>query len=225
MTPPEHPKTYSPFLIKAQRSLLAFSLVELLISVLLIAVTMLLIVGASGVIRQRGGIIRCVGNLKQLGGVVFVYAADNGGYFPRSTYGEDGQVVSWQSGLSGYLPAAQNGRTILHCPAESTYPITCFGMNQEFRIDAHGERSKIHLSQLVSPQHYVLIADTRGSSWITAGRKQKMVEVNGLTKRHGGIPNFLYGDGHVAPFHQELLGYSDSLEPFYQALWLARYQR
>lgn len=215
----------SPLRLRRKRRLpSAFSLVELLITVLLVAVALLLVIGASGLIRERGDVTRCVGHLKQLGGIMFLYTADHGGVLPRSTYNENQQVVSWQAAVATYLPAASKGRTILHCPAEKSYPITCYGMNQEFRVDAHGERSKIHLSQLVSPNRYVLVADTRGSSWITTGRGQKMTEVNGLKKRHNGVPNFLYGDGHVAPFYEELLGYSDSSDPFYQALWLARYQ-
>ncbi len=224
MESPRSQQSYPPCLRRTRQAFGAFSLVELLISVFLVAIAMLLIFEASGVIRERGDVTRCVGHLRQLGNTMFLYAADNRGFLPRSTYNENGQVVSWQGALSIYLPVAQKGRSILHCPAESSFPVTCYGMNQEFRIDAHGDRSKIHLSQLVSPQSYVLAADTRGSSWITTGRRQKMIDVNGLTKRHRGIPNFLYGDGHVAPFHEELLGYSDSSAPFYQALWLARYQ-
>jgi len=207
------------------------TILELLIAIAVVAVLIILAIPATGVIQERFKSIGCINNLRQFGVTFASYAADHSRRLPRSEYNSNGVVVNWQNALDNYItPAFSNlgkskvTRSIFICPSEPPPLATCYALNQEFRIDAQGDKSLIRQAEIVSPSKYVLIADAHGSSWITSGRKTKMVEVNKLTRRHSGFPNFLYADGHAASFTQDLLGYSDTTDPFYQALWLARYR-
>jgi len=207
------------------------TLVEVLIAIAILALLIILAIPSAGVIQERFRSIGCINNLRQFGVLFVSYATDHSGYLPRSEYNSDGGTINWQSALDSYItPTFSNlgkskvTKSIFICPSEPPPLAICYALNQEFRIDAQGDRSLIRQTEIVSPSKYVLIADAHGSSWITSGRKTKMVEVNKLTRRHGGFPNFLYADGHAASFRQDLLGYSDTTDPFYQTLWLARYR-
>jgi len=221
------------------RSSAGFTLIELLSVVLVLVLLVVLLFPAMQSMRERALVAGCLNNLRQFGTLFQIYAADNNGLLPRSNRSANGDVSSWQNSLEGYVQPAFGDlktwaiarKSIWACPAERNdgkkTSAMCYALNQEFRIDGNNGKealSLIRVAEIVSPSKYVVLSDSYGSAFISNGTKEKMTEVTRVTRRHKGIPNFLYADWHAAPFKEELLGYGDSSDPFYQSLWKARYR-
>lgn len=213
-----------------------FTLTEILVAVGIVAVlsVMLFPLIRTSVNQVNGA--GCLSNLRQLGAAFHAYAAENGGYLPRPGWSSSGSsIASWQPLLDPYLSPnvtdwnlarqANNYASIIKsvflCPAEKSpgKDNGFYGMNKEFRLDLYGEKSRISLASISQPSRYMLVSDTYKSLWVLTDRRDKLVNWGGLTRRHDGRPNFLYADGHAAPFSEELLGYSESQDEFYQTLW------
>lgn len=84
-----------------------FTLIEVLVAIVIIAVlAMLILPGIKGVL-QRSEEARCAGNLRQIGAAAFLYVGDNNGYLPGSR--ELGK--NWKDLLSPYVDVSK-----LACP-------------------------------------------------------------------------------------------------------------
>jgi prepilin-type N-terminal cleavage/methylation domain-containing protein/prepilin-type processing-associated H-X9-DG protein len=64
----------------------AFSLIELLVVIGIITLLVGIIVPTMGKVREKSYIDRCANNLRQIGEAISIYAHDNDGAFPRTTY-------------------------------------------------------------------------------------------------------------------------------------------
>lgn len=103
----------------ARRS--AFSLIELLVSISIIAVLASLLLPALGTVKRAAQSIRCGGNLRQMAMAVLGYAQDNDGYLVSYRIGG----VLWHDSLAPYAEADtasgslnMNGSSVfLGCPA------------------------------------------------------------------------------------------------------------
>ena len=213
-----------------------FTLTEILAVVAVVAVLAVSLFPTIRGMINRGTGAGCLSNLRQIGAACQAYAADNGGYLPRPGWSSSGtSVASWQPLLDPYLSPnvtdwnnarqASKYSTIIKsvflCPAEKSpgKDNGFYGMNKEFRVDLYGENSRISMASIAQPSRYMLVSDTYKSLWVLTDRRDKMVNSSGLTRRHEGRPNFLYADGHAAPFAEPLLGYNESKDEFYQTLW------
>ncbi len=213
---------------KFHPALSGFSLPELLVAIALLAVLLTVGHGLSEAVRERLAVSGCIANLRQIGVGIQAYANDHHGYLPDNREDADGKETRWQSRLDDYVhppfsQLAKVPKSPFVCPA-APRPLKgslFYALNQELRIFGTNKQP-LRQSEMKTPGAYVLLADASGQGWITTGRAEKMIEANGLTQRHKGKPNFLYGDGHAAPFTRPLLGYADTPDPFYQHLWFAR---
>jgi len=94
----------------------AFTLVELLTVVAIIAILAAILIPVGFRVSSLSRKARCVSNLRQVGSALLLYASENKGVFPA---GSQGGVWSWKLVDKGYLSPA-----VYCCPADtySTQP-------------------------------------------------------------------------------------------------------
>lgn len=68
------------------RTRTGFSLIELTVIVAVIAILIGILIPTAGAVRQRAYIDRCASNLSRIGAAIAVYAQENRGALPRTTY-------------------------------------------------------------------------------------------------------------------------------------------
>jgi prepilin-type processing-associated H-X9-DG protein len=127
------------------RRVLAFTLVELLIVVGLIAVLIAMLLPVLSKVREQGRQTICLSNLRQLGAAMISYAADYDGYLPATAQNQwdltgpysgkypPNDWLFWQhdrlltypngdgikhSGLARYLGLTPNNVAVLRCPSD-----------------------------------------------------------------------------------------------------------
>lgn len=117
-----------------------FTLVEVLVSIAILAVVASLLLPAIAVVRRSADTVVCASNLRQIGMGLFAYSDDENGYFPA----HDNQSVSswpyafgdWGTGQWGgrsnfyqaYLPV---GRKLFYCPTGLRWQRSFHGVIRE----------------------------------------------------------------------------------------------
>ncbi len=211
---------------------------EILVTVAIIAVLGSLLISGVGKAMERARTVGCLSNLRSLGAAIHSHAGEHDGFLVNNTYDSNGkETVRWQTELDPYLTPnwtkwtkATASKSAFRCPAKKPPGSVSdqglfYGLNQELmNTAAEPNRGRLALASVVSPSQYVLASDTQGAGWIISSSLSNMT-LCGVTTRHDGHPNFLYADGHVAPFTRELKGYLEAWnDPFYRAMWHARYR-
>lgn len=98
-----------------RRARSAFSLVELLVVIGIIAILMSLVIGGVTKLRANASTLRCISNLRQIAGAFSAYASNNGGRLPDPLRDQ----VPWEASLKSYMP----DDSVLQCPADNeVYP-------------------------------------------------------------------------------------------------------
>ncbi len=214
----------------------AFTVLELLIGIVIIAVVLIFALTGMRALRESAGQSGCLRNLRTIGIANHAYAADHQGFLPRGDVpNSDGtRLLFWPAPLAPYLGmvypddinnAERMRKSPLYCPAEEVYASFTYVQNRELNERLYGEKAWIRLAELRYPSKYMLYADGYYDRTIFSDLRSKMISMSRMNRRHGGKPNFLYADGHAAPFTEELYGIADAQgkTPFYQMLWRARY--
>lgn len=151
--PPIPPKAIST----ANQGSRAFTLVELLTVIAIVAVLAGLTLSGLGQIRASARTSKCTNNLRQIGAAFQLYAADNRGLYPAARYRESAAAANknpsgdnWQREISRYLTLdssvgdikkAGEAINVAHCPSydrlfpdlaaliDTPYKAAGYGMN------------------------------------------------------------------------------------------------
>lgn len=196
-----------------------FTLVELMVSIGIIAVLLAILLPTLRGARDRALGIQCQANLRELYAAQLGYAADHRGRFtPMSQSGD-----RWEQLLGPYVTRAGHlPRQVMHCPATdkaasaaasaslySTYALNpaLQMQNWRFRRDARMDASRIILMGdkaehqlddfLTTFDGWFVLADDRAGQWW-----QYRDHAGAGSLRHGGKSgrsHMLMADGHVAP--------------------------
>lgn len=120
----------------------AFTLIELLAVIAIIAVLMGVLLPSLSMARTHAKRLVSTSNLRQIGLAMELYTQDNQGLFPESSHGLTGQAArqrSWIFTLSPYIGDVNEVRV---CPADPQrrkrleYPTSSYIMNEYIAVDA-----------------------------------------------------------------------------------------
>jgi len=199
----------------------AFTLVELLVTIAVIAVLMTLVFGITGKARSEGRSLVCTSNLRQLGHALAIYMDVHQGYIPRRGQGnrklasidrmsdwfncllpELGGPPYWELVATGKRPR-EGEKHVLICP-EARDPghayFLPYAMNMYL---SPWIRPKPHkLDELPNPATQVFLGEGPGQYSATFPCNKPY----GLVARHSGKANLLFLDAHVRAFEGTYLG-------------------
>jgi len=198
----------------------AFTLVEMLVVIAVIAVLMALIFPAVRSGYNTSLSAKCVGNLRQISNLFLTYAGEHNGYFPKAASAAgywggtewapehfmldyDGFEKDEQGKIIQFLPPGQN--SIFRCPAETsdvdaegnTWFQSHYGYNRYLVTQIYSPifgtnpcRIPVHAVQ--RPSKVFLVADARNRFAIHSGAL-----IPKRRHRNGTHANVAFVDGHV----------------------------
>jgi prepilin-type processing-associated H-X9-DG protein/prepilin-type N-terminal cleavage/methylation domain-containing protein len=184
----------------------AFSLIEILVTLGIVAVLATLIAANAGKLGAKADAVTCSSNLRQMFLHLNNYAQENNGVYPAAV--EAGTGRSWWLVLTTFMNApeqipAVGKKTIFACPAaRNTYPgkkvNRTYAMNIFENFDFH---TPCRITANSKPSQTIFIMDSctspaksgDGIHYLRASNFAANAEA-----RHSGKMNALYFDGHVA---------------------------
>ncbi len=204
----------------------AFSLVELLAALCVVAVVAALIVAGLGVVTRRAAETKCTSNLRQIGMANMAYVTENGGVINsgRSSWGGGSRPreLWWRYNLRTYFGAADGGGNwrgdlgycpVLVCPAddsnggEGADGHVGESLRRSYNVNAKLERQmggipvRYRMQQIEFPSRVMYAMD---ADWGVGGNSEfvngsSINHLNKLLPRdwHGGSVNMVFLDGGV----------------------------
>ena len=113
--------TSSNFFLHAGRKLTRFTLIELLVVIAIMAILAAMLLPALSAARERARTSKCVGNLKNIGTAIMMYAGDNQSFVPCGLRkGDEDKGVVLINGNDGFMDG-QNKTTIMFLLAGGGY--------------------------------------------------------------------------------------------------------
>jgi prepilin-type N-terminal cleavage/methylation domain-containing protein/prepilin-type processing-associated H-X9-DG protein len=200
----------------------AFTLIELLTVIAVVAILATILLSAVGKIKERADLTRCSSNLRQLSVAALAYANENGGkmmalgnffqkYNPDTGEWET-EYDSWGHLMKSYLEEgswdARTDNRLQVCPAayESFgYPENGVYRSYAINFDGRGWKEQVPLVNFSCPERTVLFMDAAldGTDGDCYGGFSTSSDKNYLIAgdwRHGGKINTVFLDGHVESF-------------------------
>jgi prepilin-type processing-associated H-X9-DG protein/prepilin-type N-terminal cleavage/methylation domain-containing protein len=178
---------------------LAFTLVELLTVVTIVAVLTSLGLAATRGVTEKTRATRCLNDLRQVGTALQLYVGDNGGRFPNTSH--QGVSQSWTNTLAPFLKTNFLGR----CCAVPNHRVKLTYAWNDALTDATGlgimaatfqnPSTTMVVGELATNQvgeHFHFTSTRGGASRINPN--QFKAEVN--VQCHNAGANYLFADGH-----------------------------
>jgi prepilin-type N-terminal cleavage/methylation domain-containing protein/prepilin-type processing-associated H-X9-DG protein len=221
------------------RSLGAFTLVELLVVIAILAVLAAIAIPVLGGMAEKGNSVKCVNNLRQIGGAIGMYAAENNGFLPSSSgYNYTGAGAKsfgfshWQAPLPCLLGVGQvaptgfparadyespSAKHPFNCPACKTHSRTYAANMHAMGFLPGGSAYKAKkMASIPTLSKVVLIADdTAGDAGPNNSGKDNFNSADYgklIGTRHGGKANVLFGDLHIEALDPASLNASTNIK-------------
>ena len=198
----------------------AFTLVELLVVVSIIAVLIGLLLPAVQASRAAARRTQCASNLRQVGLAMGQFCDAHRGQFPDTSHNQAGDVE--QSWIYTVAPFMESVDAIRICPDDLKaadrldQKLTSYVMNayltdepRSFVVTNHNklrESSKTLVAFEIADQKAPIIENdhVHNHAWftsLTVARKQVLqkIEADAAIERHAGSSHFLFADWHVGP--------------------------
>ena len=178
----------------------AFTLVELLTVVTIVAVLTSLGLAATRGVTEKTRTTRCLNDLRQVGTAIQLYVGENSGRFPDTSH--QGTEQSWRNTLAPFLKTNFLGR----CPACPRHPSRITYAWNDALADSRGRGvmapvfrnpsatmviGEIAISQ--TGEHFHFNGVRGGAGRISANQFRGFVNV----ECHGAGANYLFADGHI----------------------------
>lgn len=221
---------------------IGFTLVELLITIAIIAILCAILLPALAKARGKGKAIRCVSQLKQIGSASISYSVDHNDWVPQADWRWNGDV-SFNNGFvpqtypyvaGTMMPKTGDIHPLYRCPSDTENyivgssrdgkPITNYAWNSQCGLFSGGSDqfkwSMRKFSKCRRPTEAVMAIDakayrttaTSNSSWFDFHNDEQPLLAMAL--RHNNADNHLAADGHV--FNARLNWVLENLNASYQ---------
>lgn len=215
----------TPPAITRRRCFQAFTLIELLVVVAILGIlaTLLFPLGKSMV--EKGDSSKCISNLRQIGGAIQQYSAENDGFFPYSSgpsytgSGNSYTFSTWQAPLAYYMgigqlsPSTRYTNMASYDTPTAKHPFNCPSCKTNFRTYTANKYAMGFLpsgatspyprrrpTAFLRPAQLVLISDSQALDGQVTANTREFDDTNYQTvigTRHTGKANALFADFHV----------------------------
>ena len=197
-----------------------FTLVELLVTIAIIAILTALLLPALKSAREKGQQISCTSNFRTVGYAIMNYSGDNDDYYPRARNSGDSSYNNWpkyfitqakyldyktllcpsaKSTMGSYWQSQwENGRIF----DNNTWQFANYAINKnEFGDDANAENeAKTRVIEVKMPSRFLVATEAVSSSLQPYMSVENRTNwgYNTVYPRHGRAVNVLWGDGHTS---------------------------
>lgn len=211
--PQAHPSVFGPRTsVRGPKTSRGFTLIELLVVIAIIAILASLLLPSLGRARASARGIQCLGQMRQIGLAVRMYADDQEDEMPRSQHSAfaHGQLP-WGRALAPYLGTTPDQWTnLLHdiyrCPSDRRQTPWSYGMNVYFELGPDDDylgkpETWRRASQVPRPATTIALAENQSAAdhimpnfWVTTADAADLPK-----QRHLSRSNYSFVDGHAAP--------------------------
>ena len=190
-----------------------FTLIELLVVIAIIAILASMLLPALNTARSRAKATKCLGNLKQIGTGIIMYASDHGDYLPVH---HNQTEIGWAQEVAPYLNLAMTTvrPPVYDCPEDEFFrtriqdlanvKYTCtylYNLHNGYRkAGSTYWVTQVRLHHIKYPSRYVTNGETQRAkdifNWMSeAGETSRAMKID-MHKRNS---NYLHADGSSGP--------------------------